>query len=269
MPEQAFGYVRVSGRGQIDGDGPDRQRQAIADWSARTGCEVVRVYEDLGVSGTLGISDRPGLSLLVADLIASGGIPPLIVVERADRLARDLLQSELILRKLTELGVRVILAETGSSLSGDDTPSANLIRQILGAVAQFDKGTLVSRLRRCRDAARKKNGRCEGPKPYGIDDIERGIVDLILRKRSFGKTFQAIADELNSDGVFTRRGKKWSGTSAWRICLRARNTTESCDSQKEVVIPQAAEAFPKLLENVGCTANFPQAASLDAALTDG
>ena len=32
---------------------------------------------------------------------------------------------------------------------------------------------------------------------------------------------------------------------------------------------QIAEAFPKLLENVGCTANFPQAASLDAALTDG
>jgi len=249
MPEQALGYVRVSGKGQVDGDGPDRQRQAIADWSARTGCEVIRVYEDLGVSGTRGIDDRPGLSLLVADLIASGGIPPVIVVERADRLARDLVQSELILRRLTELGVKVILAENGASFGGDDTPSANLIRQILGAVAQFDKGTLVSRLRRCRDAVRKRDGRCEGPKPFGIDDAERGVVDLILRKRSFGKTFQAIADELNSDGVFTRRGKKWSGASAWRICQRAQNTTEMEDSSKLVVVPQAA--------------------SLDAALTAG
>jgi len=51
------------------------------------------------------------------------------IVERADRLARDLIVGELILNQLRELGVKVIAADSGTELAaGDDDPTRTLIR---------------------------------------------------------------------------------------------------------------------------------------------
>lgn len=40
----------------------------------------------------------------------------LVVVDKADRLARDLIEAELILRELGKVGVRVFEAEDGNDL---------------------------------------------------------------------------------------------------------------------------------------------------------
>jgi DNA invertase Pin-like site-specific DNA recombinase len=45
---------------------------------------------------------------------------------------------ELILNQFRDLGVKVIAADSGTELTaGDDDPTRTLIRQVLGAVAQF------------------------------------------------------------------------------------------------------------------------------------
>ena len=68
-----------------------------------------------------------------------------VLVEKADRFALDLVASELLLREFARLGARVIEAEDGNDLSaGDDNnPTAKLVRQILRAVAEFDKTSIV------------------------------------------------------------------------------------------------------------------------------
>ena len=46
-------------------------------------------------------------------------------------------------------------------------PTRTLLRQIVGAVAQYDKASIVSKLRVARQRQREEHGRCEGAKPYG------------------------------------------------------------------------------------------------------
>ena len=85
---KALSYIRVSGKGQVDGDGPERQRQAIARFARSAGLTLLEEFSDLGVSGTTELADRPGLAALL-DRLESNGVKT-VIVERADRLARDL-----------------------------------------------------------------------------------------------------------------------------------------------------------------------------------
>src|SRR5687768_17441790 len=105
----AVSYVRVSGKGQADGDGPERQRQAIAKFAQASGLRIVEEYSDLGVSGTKELADRPGLARLI-DRLESNGVRA-VIVERADRLARDLMVQEVILSQFAKIGARILTAD--------------------------------------------------------------------------------------------------------------------------------------------------------------
>ena len=67
---KAYGYIRVSGQGQVEGDGLIRQETAIRDYAKAHDFEVVDVFRDEGVSGT--IEDRPALARLMVDLEEKG-----------------------------------------------------------------------------------------------------------------------------------------------------------------------------------------------------
>ena len=60
---------------------------------------------------------------------------------RANRFARDLMVQEVGYAMLGSLGVTLVAADSPSSFL-DDGPTSNLIRQILGAVSEFDKAWL-------------------------------------------------------------------------------------------------------------------------------
>lgn len=112
---KALSYLRVSGKGQIDGDGLPRQRAAIARSAKVNGVEVVDEFTDAGVSGTKELEHRDGLSDLMASIRSNG--TRLVLVERADRLARDLMVSEVLLGEFRKLGVQVIAADSGTDLT--------------------------------------------------------------------------------------------------------------------------------------------------------
>ena len=46
----------------------------------------------------------------------------------------------------------------------DDTPTAKLVRQVLGAISEFDKAMTVAKLRGARERKRREAGKCEGRK---------------------------------------------------------------------------------------------------------
>lgn len=97
-----------------------------------------------------------------------------ILIERLDRLARELLIQECILRVLRDLkkfGV-TLLSTTEECLDSD--PTRILLREIMGAIAEYDRSTVVLKLRAARLRRRDSTGRCEGRKPFGCDPRERG-----------------------------------------------------------------------------------------------
>ncbi len=222
---KAIAYLRVSGKGQINGDGFPRQRDAIRRYATTHGLTVAEEYRDEGVSGTKDLDGRDGLSDLMIRLRSNG--VRLVLVERADRLARDLMVSEVILGQFRTLGVSVIAADSGTDLTaGDDDPTRVLIRQVLGAVAQFEKSVIVAKLRAARLRKRKATGRCEGRKPFGTKPGEAETVALIrrLRRKPRGGerlSYDAIAARLNAEGVPTRTGKPWAGATVCGILKRA------------------------------------------------
>lgn len=221
---KAFSYLRVSGKDQIDGDGFARQRDKIEKWAKANGYTIAREFIEAGVSGTKDLEDRPALSALFA---AVNGIRT-VIVERADRLSRDLVTGEVILAKFREAGVAVIEAEDGRNLAVDDpdNPTGTLIRQILAAVAQFDKTGIVSKLRKARERKKSETGRCEGVKPYGTFPGEAEAVERMrrLRRKAVGSdkrmSFSKIADVLTEEGFPTRSGGRWAASTVKQILNR-------------------------------------------------
>ncbi len=210
--QQAVSYVRVSGKGQADGDGPERQRQAIGRFAQATRLTVVEEFSDLGVSGTKELSDRPGLARLL-DRLESNGVRT-VVVERADRLARDLMVQEVILGQFAKIGARILTADGVDLTTGDD-PTRRLIRQVLGAVAEFEKNVLVLKLRAARERKRARGERVEGVKPYGHHPAERAVIGRmrqLRRKPPKGQhlSLSSIAAQLNDEGHRNRAGRVWS-----------------------------------------------------------
>ena len=208
MAQRIVGYIRVSGDSQHgnDQDGAPRQKRAIETWAKKSKKPVSEWLEDLGVSGTLELAQRPGLSKLLDSLHPPG----ILVIEKCDRLARDLIAGELIIRMLAKAGWQVISAETGEDLTASISPTSILMRQMQGAFAEFDRRNIVARLRLAREQKRTTTGRCEGRKPFA-DAKTLNRIKVLSRKRDGKKpTLQAIADALNSENIPTASGKIWT-----------------------------------------------------------
>lgn len=223
---KALSYLRVSGKGQIGGDGFPRQRIAIAAFAQANGLDVVQEFRDEGVSGTLGLADRPGLTALL-DAAMVGGIDR-VLVEKADRLARDLVESELLLRTFRDHRICVIEADGGNDLTSDagTSPTAVLIRQVLGAIAEWEKSGLVAKLRAARDRVRRERGRCEGPPAYGARKTEaaglKRLLELATTPDGARRSLAEIAATLNAEGVPTRSGRPWARSTVQALLARRR-----------------------------------------------
>jgi site-specific DNA recombinase len=85
---KAFAYLRVSGKGQIKGDGFARQLQAIRGYAAAHEIKIAGVFREEGVSGTTESLDRPAWLAMMTEILANG--VRTIIIEKLDRLARDL-----------------------------------------------------------------------------------------------------------------------------------------------------------------------------------
>jgi DNA invertase Pin-like site-specific DNA recombinase len=59
----------------------------------------------------------------------------------------------------------------------EDTPTAVLVRQVLGAIAQFEKASTVAKLKAARDRKRARDGKCEGRKSHA--EINPELVALV------------------------------------------------------------------------------------------
>ena len=210
---KAFGYLRVSGKGQVDGDGFPRQLQAINGYAAAHDIAIVKVFREKGVTGSKESMDRPAFAEMMTALHSNG--VRTIIIEKLDRLARDLMVQEATIADLQKHGFTLVSVAEPDLMASD--PTRILMRQLMGAVAQYDKSQIVLKLRGARMRMRAKEGRCEGRKPYGFYDGEEAVIERMKALRATGLGFDRIAAQLNAEGLKTRTGARWHGLVVNRI----------------------------------------------------
>lgn len=186
---------------------------------------IARAFREEGVSGTLDGSQRPAWVEMIGCVLRNG--VRTVIVEKLDRLARDLMIQEHIIQDLRDRGITLIsVAEP--DLCSDD-PTRKLLRQIMGAIAEYDKSMVVLKLRGARQRKRAR-GRCEGAKPYGARPGEAGVLERIHAMRASGDSFQAIAGALNAEGITPRRGARWHPYAVARIATRRKHQAAPCST---------------------------------------
>ena len=213
----ACAYLRVSSAGQVDHDGIPRQLAAIQAYALAAEYKIVRVFEEQGVSGKVDQDSRPALRDMLRALHEIDC--NVVIVEKMDRLARDLIVQETIIGKLQTMGVKLLSTMEPDLCSGD--PSRIFIRQVLGAVAQLDRSLIVARMRVARERIRASGGRCEGRKPFGDRPGEEDVIRKIATLKDHGWGLCGIAETLNTEGIKTRSGGQWYAAQVQRVLSRA------------------------------------------------
>lgn len=212
---KCFAYLRVSSLGQTQGDGYERQLAACEAYAAAHGYEIVEVFRD-SITGKSELENRPALSELLAALEENG--IKTVICEKLDRMARDLMIQETIIADMQKQGYTLISTAEPDLCSQD--PSRVLIRQIFGALAQYDRAMIVLKLRGARQRMKARTGRCEGRSPYGSKPEEEKTLRLMKSWRASGLKYYEIADCLNREGFPSRMGKRWLGNSIAKILKR-------------------------------------------------
>ena len=220
MATQAIAYLRTSSAANVGGDSDHRQREAIQRYATSAGIAIVTEFYDAAVSGADPIDQRAGFIRLLAWAEENG--VRTIVVENASRFARDLIVQETGYTLLNRQGYTLIAADDPDAFTAD-TPTANMVRQILGAVAEFEKANLVAKLKGARDrkAAAQDGKRIEGRKGY--DDTNPEVVReakrLARRSPRTGKvrSLRMIAEGLADLGFTTASGKHFSASQVKRL----------------------------------------------------
>jgi DNA invertase Pin-like site-specific DNA recombinase len=216
---RAFAYRRVSSVGQSgdERDGLVRQQATIKDYCRKHGIRVVRWFTD-SISGKTDLEDRPGLYDLLQTLHSNGVRK--ILIEKLDRLARSLLVQESIVADFKRNGFEIISCLEPDLLSDD--PTRVLLRQMMGAFAEYERAMIVQKLRGARQRARaaRKDYR-EGRKPYGTRAGELDVIGRIRSLRKQGLAYDTIAERLNSSNIAARAGR-WHATTVSRILNRQR-----------------------------------------------
>jgi DNA invertase Pin-like site-specific DNA recombinase len=213
---KAFAYLRVSGRGQIEGDGFDRQLLACQQYAAANDIEIAEVFREEGISGTKELDDRPALSELFAALEENG--IKTVIVEKLDRIARDLMVQETIIADMQKHGY-TLLSTAEPDLCSQD-PSRVLIRQIFGALAQWERAMIVLKLRGARQRKKARGERGDGRHAFGEKPGEAEVLAEIRALKAQEKTTRAIADTLNAANIPTRMGGTWKPGTVAKILAR-------------------------------------------------
>jgi site-specific DNA recombinase len=161
-------YARVSSEQQVRKETIDSQLQALRQRIAADGLVLDESFgfADEGVSGSVLV--RPALERL-RDTAAAGGIDRLYVL-CPDRLARGFAHQTLLVDEFRRAGVALVFLDHAH----DPTPEGNLLLQVQGVIAEYERAKIQERNRRgTRHAARSGSVSVFGRAPFGYRYVDR------------------------------------------------------------------------------------------------
>lgn len=164
-------YARVSSQRQADEGTIESQRQAIIDRITQDGFQMHSDLEfcDEGYSGAQLL--RPELERL-RDRISTSTIDRLYI-HSPDRLSRKMAHQAILLEEFAKYDCHVIFL---NQQDNSDSPEANLLLQMQGMIAEYEREKILERTRRGRKhSARQGNVSVFGKAPYGYRYISKSL----------------------------------------------------------------------------------------------
>jgi DNA invertase Pin-like site-specific DNA recombinase len=217
-PTLGLGYVRVSTVEQRQsGLGIEAQRAALQNYAAMRGIVLVAILEDAGVSGSIGLADRPAGGQL-AELLRRGKAGSVVAL-KLDRLFRNANDCLDTVERWGANGIALHVVDLGGNAIDTSSVNGKFMLTILAGVAEMERGLVRDRTAAALERKRARGEKTGGAVPFGFDAQggrlvvnaeEARTVAIIRGLRQSGASLRKIADKLNSDGVATKqRGRQW------------------------------------------------------------
>ena len=211
-------YARVSSETQAKEGTIDSQVEALRDYAKTHDLTIIREFLDDGYSGTN--LDRPGLDQL-RDFTQEGLIEGILILS-PDRLSRKQANQIILMEEFQKRNIQVIF----TNQQFGDSPEDQLMLQIQGSLAEYERAKILDRTRRGTKHAVRKGQVLGANAPFGFRfvhktdktpahweinpqeaEIVRKIYNLYLGE---GLKGVAIAKRLEEEGIPSR-----SGYSRW------------------------------------------------------
>jgi len=221
-------YVRVSSDEQKQGHTIDSQVSELRQFAAQKEWSVISVYSDEAWSGAS--LARPELDRMRDD--ARRKAFDAVLINDVDRLARDVTHLGIIKRDLERSGTKVIFRKIPS----ENSPTHNLLVNMLGSFAEFEREIILDRTRRGRLHKVETRQQFIGAiAPFGYRytplnaSHSAGVLQIqpdegVTVRKMFewvdleGLSARQVADRLTRDRFPTRKGGEvWRRSSVLRI----------------------------------------------------
>jgi site-specific DNA recombinase len=221
-------YARVSSEEQREGQTIDSQIAELERFAREKGWALAGLYKDEGWSGAL--LSRPALDQLRDD--ARRKLFDFVLLNDVDRLARDVAHLGIVKRDLERCGVRVVFRK----LPSDESPTYNLMVNVLGSFAEFEREMIIDRTRRGRRykvevrqqflGATASYGYCYVPKDRATgQDGYLAVVpeEAALVRQMYewvdgeGLSARQVVARLNQVQAHARKGGRWAKSTVLRI----------------------------------------------------
>lgn len=179
MSQKVAIYARCSTNKQTV-DNQILELKAVAN---QRGYQITQIYQDEGISGSKGISQRPALDAMMKDAVR--GKFNQVMVFDLTRLGRSLTDLLSILQELQKLNVDLFMMKQGIDTT---TQSGKLTFSIIGAFAEFEREMIRSRV-----IAGQKRAAAEGKHIGRPTKMNDGIKNAIIVMRDKGMGIKQIA----------------------------------------------------------------------------
>jgi site-specific DNA recombinase len=218
-------YVRVSTTNQVHAQTIDQQLARVQEYIRSQGWLLSDegIFRDDGFSGA--VLDRPGLDSL-RDRVRAREFDR-VVVTAPDRLARNYVHQMVLIDELARSGCKVEFTERPMS----EDPHDQLLLQIRGAVAEYERTLITERMRRGRQAKIRAGVMLPWTKrPYGfqlhpdrprdpsgvqVEPAEAAIVaEIFVAYARDGASLLSVTDRLYELGIPSPLGRpRWTPAS--------------------------------------------------------
>ena len=258
-------YARVSTPRQARERNTDQQLARLEHYAQQKGWVLDGgcVYLDEGYSGAS--LSRPGLDAL-RDAAAMAEFE-VVLIAAPDRLARNYVHQVLLMEELQGRGCRVEFLERPMS----QDPNDQLLLQIRGAVAEYERTLIAERMRRGRLAKlragqllpwlrvpfgfRTDPERPRDPAGLRVEEYEAAIVrQMFAWYLEQGATLGTIARRLTEGGVLTPTGKRTWSRSTIRGILKNHAYVGNAYGHCTYLEPAKARRSPLAPVGAGLTA---------------
>lgn len=208
--KKAIGYVRVSTTKQVnDGVSIDAQKDKIAAWCNLNDYELIRIYEDAGISGK-SISHRKDLQ----DALYALDKDMAFVCYSLSRVSRKLEDMLKISNHIDDVGADLVSLSERIDTTG---AAGRMVFNMLAVLNQFERDVISERTKMAMQYL-KDNNKVYSHIPYGFNEDqghlivnpeEQKIIEKMLSYQSIGFGHRKIATRLNKENIHSKQGGIW------------------------------------------------------------